>query len=93
MRFRGLWLKPPFIRNRQEAEEDEVAKGQQFLWKKGIAHKGPVTDDLGNKYRWDGVHFNKLGLKTHAERWFNVLSAEFEWKAASSNKRINHYTQ
>ena len=62
-------------------EEKEVAKGQQLLWEKGIAHKGAITDDLGKEYRSDKVHFNQLGLTTHAERWFNALSAEYKWTA------------
>jgi len=66
----------------KEPEEKEVAKGQQLLWEKGIAHKGAVTDDLGNEYRCDGVHFNQLGLTTHAERWFQALS-DCETKADS----------
>jgi hypothetical protein len=61
-------------------EEEEVAKGQQLLWQKGIAHKGPVTDDLGMEYRSDRVHFNQLGLTTHAQRWFDALSAEYKWE-------------
>jgi hypothetical protein len=68
--------------------EKEVAKGQQMLWEKGIAHKGPVTDDLlGKKYRSDGVHFNQLGLTTHAARWFKALTAEYKWKADSPARK------
>ena len=77
----------------KEPEEKEVARGQQLLWEKQIANKGPVTDDLGKKYRIDGVHFNQLGLTTHASRWFNVLSAEYKWKAGPANKSINHDKQ
>ncbi|MCP4450351.1 MAG: hypothetical protein GY809_02740 [Planctomycetes bacterium] len=58
------------------SEEKEVARGQQGLWERGIARRGPVTDDLGEAYRSDGVHFNQLGLTTHAERWFKVLCAD-----------------
>lgn len=57
----------------KEPEEQEVARGQQLLWERGIARKGPVTDDLGTEYRSDGVHFNQLGLTTHGERWFKAL--------------------
>jgi hypothetical protein len=60
-------------------EEKEVARGQQLLWEKGIAHKGPVTDDLGKEYRSDAVHFNQRGLTTHAERWFQALAAQYKW--------------
>ncbi|MFT5130045.1 MAG: hypothetical protein ACI8W8_003674 [Rhodothermales bacterium] len=61
--------------------EEQVARGQQLLWEKGIAIKGPITDDLlGPKYRSDKVHFNQLGLTTHAERWFTALVAEYKWK-------------
>jgi hypothetical protein len=59
----------------KEPEENEVARGQQLLWKRKIAHAGAVTDDLGKEYRSDGVHFNQLGLTTHAKRWFQALNA------------------
>ncbi len=67
----------------KEPQEKEVAKGQQFLWERGFAHKGPVTDDLGQEYRSDGVHFNQLGLTTHAERWFEALAARYGWRTGS----------
>jgi len=60
----------------KEPEEQEVARGQQLLWERGIARRGPVTDDLGEAYRSDGVHFNQLGLTTHAQRWFKALCAD-----------------
>jgi len=61
----------------KEPEEAEVAKGQRLLWERGIARKGPVTDDLlGKEYRSDRVHFNQRGLTTHAERWFKALFSE-----------------
>jgi len=71
----------------KEPQEKEVAKGQQLLWERGFAHKGAVTDDLGQEYRSDRVHFNQLGLTTHAERWFEALAAEYKWEARSSNSR------
>ncbi len=58
-----------------EPAEREVARGQALLWKRNIAHQGAMTDDLGKEYRSDGVHFNQLGLATHAKRWFEALSA------------------
>ncbi len=57
----------------KEPEEREVARGQALLWKRKIAHEGAITDDLGKEYRSDGVHFNQLGLTTHAKRWFKAL--------------------
>lgn len=74
-------------------EEEEVAKGQQLLWAKGIARKGAVTDDLGSEYRSDGVHFNQLGLTTHAQRWFDALSAEYKWEAEPPGKSISQDRQ
>lgn len=66
----------------QEPEQKEVAKGQQMLWAKKIAFKGPVTDDLlGTKYRSDGVHFNQEGLNAHADGWFQALKATYGWKS------------
>lgn len=57
-----------------------VARGQRLIWAKGIAHKGPNTDEIiGAKYRGRGVHFNQLGLTEHGARWFKALSAEYKW--------------
>jgi hypothetical protein len=69
------------------AAQEQVAKGQHLLWERGIAHKGPNTDDLGPEYRhkWDKVHFNQRGLTTHAQRWFEALAAEYKWKTEPSN--------
>jgi len=74
-----------FHPNSKAPEEEQVAKGQRLLWQKGIAHKGAVTDDLGQEYRSDKVHFNQLGLTTHAQRWFEALAAEYKWKTDSSD--------
>jgi eukaryotic-like serine/threonine-protein kinase len=62
-------------------EPTEVAKGQQLLWKEGVAKQGPNTDELGLEYRRDKVHFNQRGLTAHAERWFKALADEYKWKA------------
>ena len=64
----------------KEPQEKQVAQGQQLLWKKKFAHQGPDTDELGQKYRSDRVHFNQLGLTTHADRWFKALSEAYKWK-------------
>ena len=67
----------------KKREEDNVLAGQELMWKERIAFKGPLTDDLlGKKYRHDGVHFNGLGLKTHAERWCKALAAQYKWRPA-----------
>jgi len=69
-------------------QEEEVARGQRLLWERGIARQGPVTDDLlGKRYRCDGVHFNQLGLATHAERWFAALPPVYERKAGPVAKK------
>jgi len=69
-------------------QETEVARGQELLWQRGIALGGPVTDDLlGKTYRSDGVHFNQLGLRTHAERWFQALATHYKWKVESTTTK------
>ena len=55
-----------------------MRNGQQLLWERGLAYQGPLTDDLvGPKFRHDIDHFNELGLRIHAERWFALLFAQF----------------
>ena len=65
---------------RQTPPEDcaAVQAGQRLLWERGVALQGPLTDDLiGPLYRSpDLIHFNQLGLTTHAERWFAMLWAQ-----------------
>lgn len=68
-----------FILQHATPEEcEEVRKGQRLLWERGLALQGPNTDDLlGPVYRSpDLIHFNQLGLHTHAERWFAMLWAQ-----------------
>ena len=61
-----------------EADSQQVRQGQQALWKCGLAYQGPTTDDMvGPKFRHDIDHFNELGLRIHAERWFAALWARF----------------
>ena len=84
--YRIAWFvaQASFHPGSQEAQQKEVAKGQQMLWKEKIAFQGPNTDDLlGVKYRRDGVHFNQAGLDAHAERWFEALKKQYGWKSAS----------
>lgn len=60
------------------AREAEVVRGQKLLWTRGIALRGPDTNDLGPKYRArDGGHFGPLGLRTHAERWYASLCSQY----------------
>lgn len=58
-----------------------VLKAQKVLWDKGVAHRGPDTNDLvgSPEYRHDGIHFGPRGLLVHAERWYAVLSAHYRW--------------
>ncbi|MBL7132737.1 MAG: hypothetical protein ISS78_01435 [Phycisphaerae bacterium] len=58
-----------------------VLSAQETLWNKGIAHRGPDTNDLvgSRDYRHDGIHFGPKGLLVHAERWYTILSAHYGW--------------
>lgn len=70
-----------------KAAQEEVARGQQLLWKAKVAFKGPVTDDLLKGYRSaDGVHFSEKGLEAHAARWFEALAAAYRWSAPASRE-------
>ena len=74
------WMVAQASYARQTPEEDReaVRAGQRLLWERGVAFQGPLTDDLiGPLYRsHDLIHFNQLGLTTHAERWFAMLWAQ-----------------
>jgi len=58
-----------------------VLLAQKTLCAKGVAYRGPDTNDLiGNRdYRHDGIHFGPRGLLIHAERWYAVLSTHYHW--------------
>jgi hypothetical protein len=58
-----------------------AVQGQSLVCARGVAFRGPDTDDLGPKYRRadDGGHFNALGLQTHAERWFAALCRQYDF--------------
>ena len=60
-----------------KADSAAIRDAQQMLWKRGLALQGPNTDDLvGLTFRHDLDHFNELGLRIHAERWFALLWAQ-----------------
>ena len=67
-----------FAQATPEADRAAVRAGQRLLWERGLALQGPLTDDLiGPVYRSpDLIHFNQLGLTTHAERWYAMLWAQ-----------------
>ena len=55
--------------------EREIRKGQQMLWREGLAFQGPTTDGLlHEKYR-KALPFTALGLRVHAELWYGALWA------------------
>jgi len=56
-----------------------VEEGQRMLWRDKVAFQGPSTEDLGPAYRRedDHIHFNQLGLQTHAERWFAMILTRY----------------
>ena len=58
-----------------------ILSAQKSLWDKGIAFRGPDTNDLvGSKdYRHDTIHFGQRGLTVHAERWFVALASHYQW--------------
>lgn len=63
---------------------------QKALWEKGIAFRGPDTNDLvgSTEYRHDGVHMGQRGLRVHAERWYVALSSHYQFaNPVSSNAK------
>ena len=58
-----------------------VLNAQEALWRKGVACRGPDTNDLigSPDYRHDGIHFGPKGLLVHAERWYAALSGHYQW--------------
>lgn len=58
-----------------------ILSAQKALWVKGVAFRGPDTNDLvGTKdYRHDSIHFGPRGLLVHAERWYAAICAQYQW--------------
>ncbi|MDX9722733.1 MAG: sialate O-acetylesterase [Myxococcota bacterium] len=51
-----------------------VAGQQQVIDQDPLTFLGPNTDELdATTYRFDGAHFNALGLQEHARRWAEAL--------------------
>jgi hypothetical protein len=43
---------------------------------------GPDTDTIGVEHRWDGCHFNEVGLDMASTLWLEVIG-DFESKLGS----------
>lgn len=75
------WQIPWFVakvsyHNPQNQSFDSTRSAHQKLWDMGIAYEGPDTDILKSEYRENngqGIHFNEIGLKKHAELWAELL--------------------
>jgi eukaryotic-like serine/threonine-protein kinase len=77
----GTCYCPPHGTNDWREGMTAVLHAQEDLWDKGIAHRGPDTNDLigSPEYRHDGIHFGPRGLLIHAERWYVALSTYYQW--------------
>jgi eukaryotic-like serine/threonine-protein kinase len=77
----GTCYCPPQGTNDWHEGMTAVLHAQQALWDKGIAHRGPDTNDIigSPDYRHDGIHFGQRGLQIHAERWYAALSTHYQW--------------
>jgi hypothetical protein len=66
----------------------DILSAQQALWEKGIAFRGPDTNDLvgSEDYRHDTIHFGPRGLQVHAERWYVALSSRYQFASPVSGK-------
>lgn len=47
---------------------------------------GPDTDTIGVEHRWDGCHFNEIGLDMAASLWLEVIG-DFQFKAGTRKDR------
>ena len=67
----------------------DTLSAQKALWDKGIAFRGPDTNDLVGSpdYRHDGVHFGPRGLLVHAERWYAALGSHYQFANPATSQR------
>ncbi|WP_197528006.1 sialate O-acetylesterase [Posidoniimonas polymericola] len=62
--------------NAEHPAFDHIRKAQERLWREGIAHEGPDTDQLQGDHRdlgGRGIHFSPRGLKAHGEAWAELV--------------------
>ena len=66
----------------------DILSAQKALWDKGVAFRGPDTNDLvgSEEYRHDTIHFGPRGLQAHAERWYAALSSHYQLANPVSGK-------
>jgi hypothetical protein len=60
---------------------DDIRAAQASLWKDGLALAGPDSDALKGDLRernGQGVHFSGKGLREHAAKWAEKISAWLE---------------
>lgn len=67
-----------------DSSDESFREAQKQTWVTGIALQGPDTDTLGAAFR-DGVHFNGVGLRKHAELWFEKISP---WLDETLNRQL-----
>ena len=61
-----------------------IAAQQQVAANDPLNFVGAFTDDMiGAAWRWDDIHFNEMGLREHAQRWFDQLLATFDFAEAT----------
>ena len=71
-----LWIiaQVSFIGEDHADKQADILAGQKKLVEQKLAFEGPTTDDLvGEKHRYDSVHFGQLGLEIHAQRWLDTI--------------------
>lgn len=70
----------------------DILGAQKALWDKGVAFRGPDTNDLvgSGEYRHDSIHFGPRGLLVHAERWYAALSSHYQLANPVSGKAKGH---
>jgi len=57
-----------------ESRAAVVAAQQQVIDQDPLVFQGAATDDLlGFDWRYDNLHFNEVGLREHAARWFTPI--------------------
>jgi hypothetical protein len=73
-----------FLPGGDAARRAAIIEGQRAVIEAGpMVFEGPDTDPwIGEEYRWDGIHFNERGLRTHAAGWATAIAEQFSDLAA-----------
>ncbi len=60
----------------QQVAQQSIREAQRFLVNGVDIFSGPDTDTISPWLRFDGCHFSHMGLRKHADLWFEAITKQ-----------------